>query len=553
MQRKSLQRFMLPVIVVLLLSCVVPSFSQEPEATANNLTSEGALAVTASPSPTRTLAPLPSPTLTPSPTWTPSPTPWSFPVSVGTPYPTPQTSLASTQVGRLKLLAQFGKGSAEDMVYSAALNRIAVASSEGVVWYDADTLKEVAFWPTSKPAFALALSPDERTLAVGAADQVLLWDIAEAKISRVLDMPNPEVERSSSAPKHEDAPPERPNRRWITSIDFSPNGAWIAATAWARLAVWETSTGELYHAEGLQSLRPAWVYDVRFTPDSRHVMVSNSQSLAAYQVEPWKRSSPYYFILAASTSTSVTFWNGDITRYNVGNGIVTHVAASADGRFFAVGFSTGAVAVWDKEHPFRPDPSILPPWKFWWPYKENITALEFTSEHTLSVVSGRHLITYDVAGEGNNEALSDETLPFTPLIVTRVGEETWAAVDSGGRLVQFDVQGSEIVSSQPAFSFMVEDAVLMPQGNQVVLAGWSPDLVVRDLTNGNVTRLLHIEGARLPFTSVGVPPDGSWVAAVDWDGAIWHCDLETGKAEKCIRCPRVMTLPGRFPFRPRAV
>ncbi len=481
---------------------------------------------------------------TASPTWTPSPIPTptlAYPVSLETPYPTPSHILQEDTISQMRLLARFGRGVASDVLYYPPEHRIIVASTDGVVWYDANRLVEVDFWPTTKPALALALSPDGRLLAVGAGDQVLLWDIAQRRVVRVLDMVE-EGDKPPQSSKPEEQPDQRPTERWITALAFSPNGVWVAAGAKYRLAVWEVSTGQLYRAEGLEILRPTWVDVLRFSQEGRYLMVGNGKDVILFQLEPWKRNVPPELMLSQSDSKNQYYFGGKVTFYELGNGYVQQVARSPDGRFFAAGYSSGVVLVWDTEHPFRGNHALVSPWRYWWPRKDPVVALEFLDEHTLAFISGAHFEVRDVTAEEEEEQIIDHTLDFTPLLATFAGGDEWIMIDSIGRVVRFVSEGAQATFSVPEFSFWVYDAALLPNGREVILAGWSPDLVIRDVVNGKITRRLHIEGAALPLTSVGVSPDLAWVTAVDWKGVIWRYDLEENQAEQ------LDVLPVRYDF-----
>ena len=486
--------------------------------------------------PGRTVQPpttTPSPTFTSLPTSTPTPSPTptptvAFPVSAGTPYPLPSTAINAKTAAQITLLAKFGHGMATSILYAPAQNQIVVGSTAGITWYDADHLTAIDFWPTTKPVGKLALSPDGQHLAAGAGDQVLLWDIAQRKIIRILDMVEGEEDNTPSQQDNtNNAPPYlRPVERWISALQFSPDGQWLAAGAKHRLAVWEVATGERHSAEGLNVLRPTWVNTVQFSQDSRYLMVGSAQEVVLFQVNPWKRRIPPSLMLSKSGSTSPYYFEGPITNYDVGGGEVVQIARSADGRFFAAGYSSGAVVVWDTAHPFQGDKNILSPWRFWWPHKSNILYLEFLDDHTLAFISGQHLEIRDVTAEDQEGKIRNETLGFYPMVISPINANEWAAVDAIGQVVRVRINAEDITST-PDFSVWIEDAARMPNGREVVLAGWLSDLKIQDITNGRLVRTLRIKRAVLPFVAVDVAPDGSWLAAVDWAGTVWHYDLRT--------------------------
>jgi len=75
-------------------------------------------------------------------------------------------------------LARWGKGTVEEVVYSPDGRLLAVASSVGIVLYDAEGLAEVRFIEGDAPVRSVAFSPDGGTLASGSRDNtVRLWGV----------------------------------------------------------------------------------------------------------------------------------------------------------------------------------------------------------------------------------------------------------------------------------------------------------------------------------------------------------------------------------------
>jgi len=131
--------------------------------------------------PTTSVPVSPTPIQESTPTIVPTPVPTlSLPVLAGTPVPQPAAAISASNAGRVTQLARWGKGSIAEIVWSAGGNHLAVASSIGIYFYDAQTLQEIRFIETTAPVWSVAFSPDGQTLASGSHDgTVRLWGVPQ--------------------------------------------------------------------------------------------------------------------------------------------------------------------------------------------------------------------------------------------------------------------------------------------------------------------------------------------------------------------------------------
>ncbi len=161
-----------------------------------------------------TLTPLPSQTITstalPSPSSTVLPTAIT-PAQEGTPLPVSGQGLHPENITQLELIAEFGKGIPQQIAVSPDGNLIGVATSNGVYFFNPDTLKEVFSFQTGDWHHCLAFSNDGKQVA--SADRhgrVLVWDVLTGEQTALLTT----------------------NNLPILALAFSPDGRSLAAASW---------------------------------------------------------------------------------------------------------------------------------------------------------------------------------------------------------------------------------------------------------------------------------------------------------------------------------
>jgi serine/threonine protein kinase len=121
-----------------------------------------------------TVTPTATPTVTPTATPTSSPVPTlRLPALAGTPVPQPTAAILPENADRVVQLARWGKGTINQVAWSPDSKQLAIASSLGIYFYDAQTGQEIRLIETNSWVRSVAFAPDGRTLASGADDNFL--------------------------------------------------------------------------------------------------------------------------------------------------------------------------------------------------------------------------------------------------------------------------------------------------------------------------------------------------------------------------------------------
>ncbi len=187
----------------------------------------------------------------------------------------------------------------------------------GAGW-DLDTLNAVTtvelpddFGPLPtgyEPTFAIALSPDEKTLAIGRGSRVFIHDLARKD--------RPAVQELSG---HRDA---------VQSLAFSKDGRWLASGGFRTIIQWETAGWK--ETRRITHDLAGRVTAMAFTPDNKTLVAADSVAAQS----GWLRC------YEAATGDAGPSWqaHGDA---------VLDVDISADGKWLATGGADRLAKIWE--------------------------------------------------------------------------------------------------------------------------------------------------------------------------------------------------------------
>ena len=417
--------------------------------------------------------PTPAPTLTPTqtatPTWTPTPTYLLItPVLQGTPLPESGVAISPANADRLTMLARWGLGNPNDILYTPDGQYLVVACTTGVYFYDPLDYSLLRQIDTPYIAQHLAVSPDSQLLAIADPAQVYIYQMGDFQLLNTF--------------------PTQAN-----SLDFSPDGQVLAIGISSedtdKLQLTKVPSGEILQV--FESDMRIWA--VRFAPQGGFI-ASGGYSTKVWSLDgtltteqgPYVSGgvttslsfSPDGSLLAEGAAYEIRIWrlleNGrliNVRQINLAyirTGLIQEVVISPDGSKVAAALGMG-VSIWDIETGYRI-------------FKAETS--DFSSHTSLAwSADSRHLATaslnhgvqvWDVRSQTKLAALQTHTGSYLALDWSADGQILAAGADEGWAHL-FDASDGDLLR-QIGSGISVNSLSLAPDGQLIALGSEGQDI-----------------------------------------------------------------------------
>ena len=355
------------------------------------------------------------------------------------------------------------------------------------VWEAASQTLHRVWQAHADPIYALAFSPDGRTLATGSWDcAIKLWDVERGDLlwtrwltssvncvafapggGMVASGGNDAVIRLWDAASGAQLQTLTGHSSQVFALDWSPNGKLLASGGFdGVIRLWDFSAEQLEHAVRILSGHTNWVVELAFSPDGRTLAsASFDRTVKLWDVE--REGSPD----VCQTLTGHTDW-------------VFGVAWSPDGSLLASCGLDRTIWLWDVEQ----------------------------SSYRMAL-HGHTAVVHDVA--------------FTP------DSRNLLSGSEDGTLRVWDVERGQCVRVMQGYALSLYDLDWSPNGTQLVSAGSDLLVTIWEVVGRKPPLLLF--GHHLNIRGVAWSPDGRHVASSGEDNAIRVWDASTGTMVQTLR------------------
>ena len=263
----------------------------------------------------------------------------------------PPTVITNENAAQLGIAAQVSTGEMlSDLVWANDSSSITALAGTGASRLDTETLEVLDDLSFETSAQLYAASPDGKTVAFS-EDSYNIFLVDFSVTANALSIYSPD---------------------WLSTIDFSPDGATLLATSLdqIRVTLWDTASGEQVQTiSGFETAAP--VYSAKFGEDGKHILwisrgrvqlsdISSQQLGPEFSHEDFVVSavlSPDGGLLATAAAGTVdgTFtpaiflWDaasGELTAILANGDMFNAIAFSPDGSLIAASID-GAILIWD--------------------------------------------------------------------------------------------------------------------------------------------------------------------------------------------------------------
>ena len=447
-------------------------------------------------------------------------------------------------------IARLGKGTVNQIAYSADGKHLAVVSDIGVWIYDASTGTEQALLTkhTGRAVLKVGFSPDGQTLAVtGDRQELQLWDthtwtlngtfnkhganwprhfafspdgntIGVADIGQETELWDVSTIRFKCT-LEDSADPFREGTGFF-SLAFSPNGDTVAiGSEDGTVRLWEPSTGNL-----------------------KHTFAGSVTSTESFSFSPDGRT-----LATRSFTNTVWLWDTTTGRLKqtldgIGNDLGDSIAYSPDGKMLAIP-GWGGLQLWDTEadehkqtleqseeienFAFSPDGRTIAALcaqqrKVW--YDDSKTSYTYSIYHTVSLWSTATL----------QREKTLETTDSVESIVFHPDGNTIATMNADNTVQVWDAQTGELAYTLEHTGGIVGISYNLERSNTFVTA--HKDKMTRVWDTGTHTRkhTFRLTEHTDALNSAAFSPDGDTLATGSLDGSVQLWDATTGMLKETL-------------------
>jgi RNA polymerase sigma factor (sigma-70 family) len=422
-----------------------------------------------------------------------------------------------------------------DLAYSPDGKMIAaVGPGRAITLWDADTGQEVRHIPYRGGSFAVAFSPDGKTLASTDATLCRLWDVATGKELRQLKGHTKRVCGLAFAPDGKalatvgddetvvriwDVKDGKELRQLVSKqenlkpVAYSPKGKFLATGGKnGTIRLWNTDTGKT--ARQLNGHENE-IWKLVFSPDGTRLASSGADRT----IRLWE----------VSTGRQIRLFGEKLGKHNL------PIAFSPDGTLLAAGVEEGFIRLWDADNGAQK--------RQWLAGAMNVRALTFSPDgKTLASGAAWESIRLWDAATGRERHPSEEHLGVVEFVRFSPDGASLVSISRERRLVRWD-----LATQMPRRRFTwgdrgvgVSETALSPDGDTLAEGSWTDypqthKLCLWDLRTGKLSRQLGERQSR--FSSVAFSPDGHLVAVSHGrpDRAIHIWDVHDGVEVRRIK------------------
>ena len=419
----------------------------------------------------------------------------------------PQRPISVANRGDVLQLARWGRGTANQVLWSPSGESVLIASSIGVYRYDPKTSEQTLLIETKSTINEVAFAPDGVRLAIGFEDNTIeLWNVETQAYLSILN------EHSYS----------------VRSLAFAPNGTTLASGSDdGTVKVWDLTSGTVrYSFEDHTDL----VLGVAFAPDgsllasasndgsirvwdmatgtNRYTLTGHSAGVRNVDFAPNGQT-----IASASLDNTINLWDltsGTLIKTLTGHtDQVRRVAFAPDGITLASASDDETIKVWDVASGSE---------------RQTISGHSSQVRSVAFSPDGSRLVS-----NSYNSVKVWETQSGNPLQSTSLSDQVWSsafspdgtrmATTSGkGRIDLWEVSTGDLLHTLHDHTDKVLEVAFSPDG--ALLASGSGDETVKlwEVQSGNL--LQTFTGPVSLVSGVAFSPDGSLLAATSGNGNI---------------------------------